>query len=209
MGGTCVAPAMRQNGGSIHMRSSLFALLTTFALATPAIADQGHDQSTGASDTKPMAAPQDDHAFAMQVAEHHRQGIEMADHVIAHGSNPAVKAMAKRIKAEQQKDLQTLDTHKPSGGAQHHGSSMPKDPDMEKKMAELKAASGAKLDALFLEQMIVHHAGALVAAESAVDKLQDEELRKLAKNNIAMQAREIGELQQLRDGKRAARRASR
>lgn len=191
------------------MRTSLFALLTSFALATPALADQGHDQRAAASDTKPMAAPQDDHAFAMQVAEHHRQGIEMADHIIAKGSSPAVKAMAKRIKAEQQKDLQTLDAHKPSDASQHHGSAMPKDPDMEKKMAELKAATGAKADAMFLEQMIVHHAGALVVAESAVDKLQDEELRKLARNNIAMQAREIGELQQLRDGKRAARRANR
>lgn len=191
------------------MRTTLFAVLTSLALAAPAVADQGHDHGAAASDTKPMAAPQDDHAFAMQVAEHHRQGIEMADHIIAHGSNPAVKAMAKRIKAEQTKDLATLDAHMPSDGAQHHGAMMPKDPEMEKKMAELKAASGAKADALFLEQMIVHHAGALVTVEGALDKLQDEDLRKLANNNIAMQAREIGELQQLRDGKRLARRANR
>lgn len=187
------------------MRTTLFALLTSFALATPALADQG----TAASDTKPMAAPQDDHAFAMQVAQHHRDGIEMADHEIAHGSSPAVKALAKRIKAAQEKDLKTLDAHKPSDGAAHHGAAMPKDPEMDRKMAELKAASGTKADALFLQLMIVHHASALLAAESAVDKLQDEDLRKLAKDNIAMQAREIGELQQLRDGKRAARRASR
>ena len=191
------------------MRTSLFALVTSFALATPALADQGHEHGAAPSDIKPMAAPQDDHAFAMQIAEHHRQGIEMADQVIARGSNPAVKAMANRIKAEQQKDLKTLDAHIPRDGANHHGASMPKDPDMEKKMAELQASTGAKLDSMFLEQMIIHHAGALVTAQSAVDKLQDEELRKLAKNNIAMQAREIGELQQLREGKRAARRARR
>ena len=185
------------------MRTLLFALVTSLAMVSPAIADQGHDHP---ADTKAMSAPADDHSFAMHMAEHHRQGIEMADHEIAKGSSPEVKAIAKRIKAQQQKELATLEAHKPSDQGMHHGSMPPKDPDMERSMAELKAASGAKADQLFLQNMIVHHASALVMAQGALDNLQDKELRKLATDGIAMQAREIGELQRMRDGKRFARR---
>jgi uncharacterized protein (DUF305 family) len=187
------------------MRNVLFAFLTSLAVASPVAADQGgHDRS---ADTKPMSAPQDDHSFAMRMGQHHRDAIRMANHEIKNGSNAEVKAIAKRIKAQQEKELATLDAHKPANEGAHHGSMPPNDPDMARRMAALEAATGAKADSLFLQLMIVHHASALVMAQGALDKLQDSELRKLAQNAIAIQAREIGDMQRLRDGKRFARRA--
>lgn len=190
------------------MRDTLFALALSLSAATQAVADDA-TKHTPTTDTKPMSAPQDDHTFAMHMAEHHRDGIAMADHVIANGSNPKVKAIARKIRSEQQKELTTLSAHKPDDKARHHASMPPKDPDMERSMNELEAASGAKADALFLQNMLVHHAQALVMAQSSLHHLEDRQLRAMATNSIGQQAREIGDLQKLRDarGGAAARRA--
>ena len=189
------------------MRKVLLAVGLALATVEPAIADDPAKHGA-AADTKAMSAPQDDHTFAMHMADHHRHGIAMADHVIAKGSSADVKAMARKIRSQQQKELAKLEAHKPADKSGHHAP-MPKDPDMERAMSELKASSGAKADALFLQNMIVHHAQALVMTQAAVHHLQDGELRALAVNSLGSQAKEIGDLQKLREGKRAAARRAR
>ena len=82
---------------------------------------------------------------------------------------------------------------------------MPKDPDMERGMERLEAAKGAEADRLFLELMIAHHASGLMAAHAVMPTLADDELQSMANNMFTKQAREIGELQRLREGTRAAR----
>jgi uncharacterized protein (DUF305 family) len=177
----------------------------TMTFVAPALADQpkdGHD----AAHTKQMADPQDDHSFAMQMAQHHRDGIAMADAVIANGKNANVKALARRIRADQLKDIEKLEAHKGAKGHEGMAMTMPKDPDMERGMERLKAAKGAEADRLFLELMIAHHASGLMTAHAVMPKLSDNELQSMANNMFTKQAREIGELQRLREGTRAARR---
>ena len=190
---------------------SVFLAVAVAALASvhPAAADQGEaGKHVATRDTKLMSAPKDDHTFAMHMAEHHRQGIAMADHVIRHGKSAEVKPIARRIKAQQQKDLAVLERHEPSDDAGHHATKPTQDPDMEREMKRLEGTSGAQADALFLQNMIVHHASALVMAQSALEHLKDPELRSLVLDQRSTQAREIGELQRLREGKRAARRGT-
>jgi uncharacterized protein (DUF305 family) len=195
--------------GENTMRKILLSIAMaamTFTFAAPALADKQQKPTGHAAQTKQMAAPKDDHAFAMHMAQHHRDGIAMADAVITNGKSDSVKSIARRIKADQQKDLVKLEGHK---GRQGHASSamaMPKDPDMERSMAALKAAKGAEADRLFLELMIAHHAEGLMTAHTAMPELDDSELKSIATSMFAKQAREIGELQRLREGNRAARR---
>lgn len=187
------------------MRGLLHATVAAFtALSEPALADQKKPKAT-TSETKQMAALKDDQTFAMQMMQHHRDGIAMADAVIANGSSDDVKAMARRIKTDQQKDV-TMLTKQMGNHASHHMSAMaPKDPDMERGMAQLKAAKGADADRLFLELMITHHASGLMMAHSAMPNLTGAQ-KTMANDMFAKQAREIGELQTLRQANRSASR---
>ena len=50
-----------------------------------------------------------DKDFAMMMKLHHQQGVEMAQMQIAHGKSAAMKKMAKRIVAAQNKEIQQFD----------------------------------------------------------------------------------------------------
>ena len=66
-------------------------------------------------------------------------------------------------------------------------------------MQALEDASGAEAGDLFLEQMIVHHAGAIDMAEEVLDDGQHPEVRELAENIIASQAAEIEQMRSMLD----------
>ncbi len=76
---------------------------------------------------------------------------------------------------------------------------------MKQAMTQLKAAKGTEADRLFLELMIAHAHG-LMMAHAAMPHLGDSELKDMANDMFAKQAREIGELQRLREINRSARR---
>lgn len=92
-----------------------------------------------------MSAPKDDATFAMHMAHHHRQGSALADAVIANGSSADVKQMAQRIKADQTKELAMLE-RAPKGDkkAPAKVSRPPKDPEMDRDMAQVNAAQARK-----------------------------------------------------------------
>ncbi len=192
------------------MRKALLSAVigTMTILSMPALADQDHAKKSDPAHTTHMASPHDDHSFTMQMVQHHRDGIAMADAVIANGTNDDVKSMARRIKSDQQKDIATLEAHKghAQAGKPSKMAMSPKDPDMQKGMAQLKTAKGAEADRLFLELMIVHHAHGLMMAHAAKPRLGDGELKSMANDMFAKQAREIGELQRLHESNRSAQR---
>ncbi len=190
------------------LSAALAALAMT--MSSPAIADdhaQHPHNAAQSTQTKKMAAPHDDHAYSMQMAQHHRDGIAMADAVIANGKSDDVKDIARRIKSDQQRDLATLEGHK--GPKMDKNAKMimpPKDPDMQREMSELKAAKGAEADRKFLELMITHHASALMMTHTAMPHLADAKLKSKANEMFAKQAKDIGELQRLRETNRSAQR---
>lgn len=54
--------------------------------------------------------------FAAMMREHHKHGIEMAQWQIDHGSDPRMKDMARKMIAEQKKDVAELDRFLASSG---------------------------------------------------------------------------------------------
>ena len=66
-------------------------------------------------------------------------------------------------------------------------------------MAALEAADAETAGLLFLEQMIVHHEGAVQMAEDVLDAGQDPDVLELARRVIDDQAAEIATMRSLID----------
>ena len=64
-------------------------------------------------------------------------------------------------------------------------------------MAELTSASGAEFDRLFLQQMIVHHQGAIDMADTEIAQGNNTAALTLAESIKTSQAAEIAVMQQL------------
>ena len=62
-----------------------------------------------------LSGPEYDRTFYRMVIEHHREGVAMIDQHLPHLTDPQVKQMAERMKAEQQKEI--ADFEKKAGGA--------------------------------------------------------------------------------------------
>lgn len=61
-----------------------------------------------------------------------------------------------------------------------------------------RSARGRQADALFIERMIEHHAGAVHMAAYAEDRAEDEQVRELATRIARNQRQEISELEAAR-----------
>lgn len=72
------------------------------------------------------------------------------------------------------------------------GSSM----SMDEMTEELKKQNGSEFDKLFLEEMIVHHQGAIDMANLVLQKSSRPELRSLANDIIVAQTKEIDQMKQ-------------
>ncbi|GAA4195567.1 DUF305 domain-containing protein [Microbacterium oryzae] len=141
-----------------------------------------------------------DVTFAMEMVMHHQQAIEMSDTLLAKdGVHPDVVALAERIKAAQGPEIDTMNQWLEAwgqdadmGGMDHGGGMM-----SEEDMTALDEADGETASALFLEQMTMHHQGAIKMAQAEVDNGQNPEAVALAEKITAGQTAEIAEMQEL------------
>jgi uncharacterized protein (DUF305 family) len=115
-----------------------------------------------------------DAKLATDMIPHHRQALDMSSLAPERAQNAKVKAIAERIHAEQEPEIELLETWlrdrgygvPATPGADAHGhddsahAGMPGMATPEE-MDALAAASGEEFDRMFLELMIRHHQGAL------------------------------------------------
>ena len=135
--------------------------------------------------------------FIDYFAPHHVAATEMADMVIARGADAEVKAFARKIRAAQRTEVQTMRTARLALTGKAEMSMAHDDPHMSTDMAAMGAASGTALDRLFLEDMIPHHAGGIAAAHNAAG-LTRADIQALARKIYEDQSAEIGEMRALR-----------
>lgn len=116
--------------------------------------------------------------FLQGMISHHAQAIEMSALVESRSNREAMEMMAKRISLSQDDEISMMqgwlrerDLGVPDQNA-HHGDDFELMPGMlsDEKMTELRQASGAEFDTLFLEYMIEHHLGALEMVENLLDQ---------------------------------------
>ncbi|MFL2002090.1 DUF305 domain-containing protein [Microbacterium sp. A1-JK] len=190
-------------------RAAATAAITLTALL--ALAGCASTTSSGGTDTMPgmgssaSASPaadvnMADMQFTMMMIPHHEQAVEMADMILAKdGIDERVLTLAEQIKAAQGPEIELMESWldewgTPMGdmdGMDHGG--MMSDTDMQ----ALEDATGAEASRLFLEQMIVHHEGAIEMAQDEVDNGQNPDVITLAENIIASQTTEIATMEDI------------
>ncbi|MGV8913379.1 MAG: DUF305 domain-containing protein [Rhodoglobus sp.] len=181
---------------------ALTALLTLSGCAN-ALTESGQNPDPSPTDSASIAdANNADVMFTAMMIPHHEQAVEMADMVLAkEGIDERVVTLAQEIKAAQGPEIELMaswldgwgvDAADGMGGM-NHGDGMMSDSDM----SELDAANGDDASRLFLEQMIVHHEGAIEMAETEINEGQNADAVALAQKIIDAQAAEITIMQDI------------
>ena len=158
---------------------------------------------------------QADVAFAQGMIPHHREAVEMADLATDRAKNPEVKSLADQIRTAQEPEIDQLTGFLTAWGAEvpadngmagmDHGnmSGMPAMPSAmpgamaPEQMEQLRNATGAEFDRLFLTMMIEHHQGAVRQAQEEVDQGSNPDAKQMAEKIVADQNAEIARMRKL------------
>jgi uncharacterized protein (DUF305 family) len=196
-------------------------LASTLALATAITLSACSDSSSemsgmegmGESSSSASAAPSSsadaseadfndqDVMFAQMMKPHHEQAVEMADMILAKdGISTDVTDLATQIKEAQGPEIAQLEEWISAWGAEDSMSGMDHSMDgmmSDEDMSSLESATGAEAETLFLEQMMMHHEGAVEMAQTEVDEGQNADAIDMANTIVQTQTEEIATMQDL------------
>jgi uncharacterized protein (DUF305 family) len=185
----------------VKNRAAATAAITLTALlalagCTGTAGNGGMDNMPGMGSSASPAADVNnaDMQFTMMMIPHHEQAVEMADMILAKdGIDERVITLAEQIKAAQGPEIELMESWLDDWGApmgdmdgMDHGGMM-----SGADMQALEDATGVEASRLFLEQMIVHHEGAIDMAQAEVDSGENADVIALAEDIIASQTAEI------------------
>ena len=184
---------------------------TSAETAAPATAAPETPSTTSASE-EPIAEEHNDAdvMFAQMMVPHHEQAVEMSEMLLAKDDVPAeVAEFAQRVidaqgpEIERMNDMLTAWEAEPLADAEDmdgmdHGSGAGMSGMMsEEDMSALEDAQGAGAAQLYLEQMTVHHEGAVEMAQEQIEQGQNPQAVELARQVVADQEAEIAEMEQM------------
>lgn len=188
--------------------SGLLAATLVLAGCTQPSGPTGTSPSPAASATQPGAAEVNaaDEMFVTMMIPHHEQAVEMSDVLLAKpDADPDVRDLAQRIKDAQGPEIELMEGWLDAWGVDDDGSMPVSEHDMghddgmmsADDLTALEAADGPEASRLFLEQMIVHHQGAIDMAETAVASGRNPDVVALAQRVIVDQTAEIATMRGL------------
>jgi uncharacterized protein (DUF305 family) len=156
---------------------------------------------------QPAGYNADDVAFATNMIPHHQQAVDLAALVPDRSTSPEIIALAQQISAAQQPEINVMKVflvqwnENPDANSGHagHGGAMQGMVD-EATMTKLESLNGVDFDKLWLESMISHHQGAIEMAKAEVANGDNVDAKALAKNIVATQEAEIGQMKQMLGG---------
>ena len=184
------------------------ALAATLTLSSCAGGSPATDSVSPSASQTTAAFNSADVTFAQMMIPHHEQAVQMSDDLLAKdGIDQSVTDLATEIKAAQEPEIMQLrdwltawgeDDSSMSGmdgmsGMGGGSDGMMSDDDM---MA-LQDASGIEAATLFLEQMTVHHEGAVAMAQLEVDDGENADAQAMAANIVKSQTAEIAVMAEL------------
>lgn len=168
-------------------------------------------ETTTSSDTSSATANDADEMFVTMMIPHHQQAIEMADIVLTKdGLDPRVAELAQQIKDAQGPEMERMlgwledwgvEYDPDAMGGMDHGSMDDSGDGMmsDEDMTALEEADETQASRLFLEQMVMHHEGAVDMARTALEDGQNQDVLDLAQQVIDDQTAEISTMQDLLD----------
>lgn len=200
---------------TLRLRAAAAAGGAALVLLVGGCTDSGSTEDAGASAThdhgsmSQQADPAADHndadvSFASGMVPHHEQAIEMSDIILAkQGIDQRVVDLANQIKAAQGPEIATMQQWLTAWGApamNHEGHDM-SDMGMgmmsDQQLDQLRQAQGVDAARQFLTGMIAHHEGAVRMAQTELDTGTAAEAKKLARDIIDAQQREIATMKQI------------
>jgi uncharacterized protein (DUF305 family) len=169
--------------------------------------DEHAGHSTTTTSLQPAGYNADDVAFATNMIPHHQQAIDMAALVPDRSDTPEVIRLASQIAAAQHPEIQTMKVflvqwkENPDTDTGHGGHGVPMQGMLdEPTMAKLQSLNGPEFDTLWLQSMIAHHQGAIEMAKAEIANGENVDAIGMAKNIVATQEAEIGQMKQLLGG---------
>ena len=180
---------------------AVLALVSTVALAT-----RGDDRAGGEGPFVGVAAAEApyDLRFIDEMTMHHRGAVMSARMMIADSARPELRDLARRITAEQTRQIEQMaawrrqwypDAGRPAMGMD--GMGMMGAGMGSARMGKMGGGmmNGGQADRMFLRMMIPHHQLAVEMAEDALESAEHDELKRLAENIKEGQAAEIEEME--------------
>jgi len=133
-------------------------------------------------------------AFIEGMIPHHQEAVDTANEVIARGgTTPEIKSLVENIVIAQETEIADMKQWYQDWYNEAYvdnGTYVPM-------MRELGNLSGAELDRVFLEDMIGHHMGAIMMAQSVQPYIKHEEISELTKAIATTQSAEITEMKRI------------
>lgn len=145
-----------------------------------------------------------DHMMAMMVGSerefiegmipHHQEAVDTANEVIQRGgTTPEIKQLVENIVVAQEAEIAEMKKWYEDWYGEvyvDNGEYMPM-------MRELENLSGAELDRVFLQDMIMHHMGAIMMARSVQPYVEHNEIAELTQAIVSTQSSEITQMRQM------------
>ncbi len=155
--------------------------------ATPTPHTNMHASHTGHS-------IQSEREFITEMIPHHEEAVLTAKEVLSRGATtPEIKTLMENIISAQEKEIADMK-------AWHQAwYNIPYTPSGKytPMMRDLSELSGVDIDKAFLEDMVMHHMGAIMMARSVEPHIAHEEIRSLTKAIVESQSKEIELMQNL------------
>jgi uncharacterized protein (DUF305 family) len=156
---------------------------------------------------RPPSADSADVGFLQDMLTHHDQALGVATLTVAYGEDPTVRSFAREVLTSQSFEIGVMTQMLANWGYTRDERSdeamawmdmavpVEQMPGLltDEQLAEIRAARGAELDALFLERMAEHHRGGLHMAQAGAERAEDDDVAELAARIGRNQAGEINE----------------
>jgi uncharacterized protein (DUF305 family) len=132
--------------------------------------------------------------FIEHMIPHHQEAVDTAKEVLARGATtPEIRSLVEGIVNAQEKEIADMKNWYQAWYGEAYTDKGVYTP----MMRDLTNLSGAKLDKIFLEDMIMHHMGAIMMAKSVTPHIGHNEMTLLSKAIIDSQTTEIATMRTL------------
>lgn len=129
--------------------------------------------------------------FIEGMIPHHQEAVDTAKEVIERGgTTPEVKTLVENIVIAQEAEIANMKSWYKSW----YGEDYIDNNSYQPMMRELESLSGSDIDRAFLQDMIMHHMGAIMMARSVTPYIEHQEIKELTSAIVITQSQEMVEM---------------